>query len=150
MSPAETLTTARLELRRSTAEQLRALVVGPEEFTREFGPAVEPGYNEFPEALNYTLNKLATAGAGAAWWAPFLVTHRESGAVIGLCGFKGPADADGVIELGYGIAPQFRGQGLATEAAGASASPASSPTRCRRTTPRRACWPSAAFTASPK
>ncbi len=119
MSPAETLTTARLELRRSTAEQLRALVVGPEEFTREFGPAVEPGYNEFPEALNYTLNKLATAGAGAAWWAPFLVTHRESGAVIGLCGFKGPADADGVIELGYGIAPQFRGQGLATESASA-------------------------------
>ena len=119
MIPAETLATPRLELRRSTPDQLRALVVGPAEFTRQFGPSVADGYNEFPEALNYSLGKLATAGAAAAWWAPFLLVHRESGAVIGLCGFKGPADADGVIELGYGIAPAFRGQGLATESAAA-------------------------------
>lgn len=119
MNPAATLTTARLELRRSTAEQLRALVVGPEEFTRQFGLSAETGLFDFPHSLNYLLTKMATGGPSAVWWTPFLIMQRESGAAIGLCGFIGPADADGVIELGYGIAPRFRGQGLATEAASA-------------------------------
>jgi RimJ/RimL family protein N-acetyltransferase len=127
MSPAATLSTPRLELGRSTPDQLRALVVSPAEFTRRFGAMVADGYNEFPEALNSTLDKLATAGAAAAWWAPFLVIHRESCAVVGLCGFKGPAQADSVIEPGYGIAPAFRGQGFATEAA---AAPVAEARRC--------------------
>jgi len=37
--------------------------------------------------------------------------------VIGLADFKGPPDADGVVEIAYGIVPAYRGQGLATEAA---------------------------------
>lgn len=113
---ATTLVTARLELRRSTPEQLRALVAGPAEFTRQFGLSVADGYLEFPGALEYALAKIAAAGATAPWWAPFLVVHLAAGSVIGLGGFKGPADADGVIEVGYGIAPAFRGQGFATEA----------------------------------
>jgi RimJ/RimL family protein N-acetyltransferase len=36
---------------------------------------------------------------------------------VGLGGFKGPADRAGEVEIGYGIAPEYRGQGLATEAA---------------------------------
>jgi ribosomal-protein-alanine N-acetyltransferase len=116
---ATTLVTDRLELRRSTPEQLRALIAGPAEFTRQFGLPVAEGYNEFPEALNYALGKMAITGLAASWWSPFLVVYPESPAVIGLCGFKGPAAADGMIELGYGIAPAFRGRGLATEAAAA-------------------------------
>ena len=48
---------------------------------------------------------------------PWTVILRDGGAVIGLCGFlvrpvKGTT-------LGYAILPQYRGRGLATEAAGA-------------------------------
>ena len=114
---AKLLATPRLELRRSTVEQLRALAAGPAEFTRQFRLAVADGYLEFPDALNYSLNKMAVPGLAAAWWSPFLVIHAVDQAVIGMCGFKGPADRDGVVEIGYGIAPAYRGCGLATEAA---------------------------------
>jgi RimJ/RimL family protein N-acetyltransferase len=43
--------------------------------------------------------------------------HRADRAFIGLGGFKGAPDADGMVEIGYGIAPEYRGKGYATEAA---------------------------------
>jgi GNAT superfamily N-acetyltransferase len=42
-----------------------------------------------------------------------------SGRVIGDCGTHGSADADGAIEIGYGLAGPFRDQGYGTEAVGA-------------------------------
>ena len=35
---------------------------------------------------------------------------------MGLGGFKGPPSAEGVVEIGYAVAPAFRCQGLATDA----------------------------------
>lgn len=52
-----------------------------------------------------------------AGWLFWLVVER--GAVVGTAGFKGPPDADGAVELGYGLVPGARGRGLATEAVGA-------------------------------
>ena len=37
--------------------------------------------------------------------------------MIGTCGFKGPPTDDGTVEIGYGVLPEFRRQGHATEAA---------------------------------
>lgn len=39
-----------------------------------------------------------------------------AGAVVGDCGWRGPPDGDGVVEIGYGLSPSARGQGLGTEA----------------------------------
>jgi RimJ/RimL family protein N-acetyltransferase len=38
------------------------------------------------------------------------------GAVVGDCGWAGPPDADGTVEIAYGLAPPARRQGLGTEA----------------------------------
>ena len=46
----------------------------------------------------------------------FHVVHRDTGLVVGTCGFKGPP-ADGVVEIAYGVAPDHQGKGYATEAA---------------------------------
>lgn len=43
----------------------------------------------------------------------FLIT--EEGVVVGDCGWFGPP-VDGVVEIGYGVAPSVRGRGLATAA----------------------------------
>jgi [ribosomal protein S5]-alanine N-acetyltransferase len=37
--------------------------------------------------------------------------------VIGLCGFNGPPDCDGVVEIAYSIAPGYQHRGYATEVA---------------------------------
>lgn len=47
------------------------------------------------------------------------MTEREGNEVVGSAGFKGPPDADGVVEIAYGVAPSREGRGYATEAAGA-------------------------------
>jgi [ribosomal protein S5]-alanine N-acetyltransferase len=38
-------------------------------------------------------------------------------AAIGMCLFKGPPNADGIVEIAYGIDPEHQGRGYATEAA---------------------------------
>ena len=53
---------------------------------------------------------------GAADWWMYLFVHVADAALIGVGGFKGEP-ADGVVELGYALAPAYRGRGLALEAA---------------------------------
>jgi RimJ/RimL family protein N-acetyltransferase len=38
------------------------------------------------------------------------------GVVVGDCGWFGPPDEDGEVEIGYGLARSVRGRGLGTEA----------------------------------
>jgi len=45
----------------------------------------------------------------------FLVLLVETGQVIGDAGWKGGPDPAGQVEIGYGLAAPFRGQGLGTE-----------------------------------
>jgi RimJ/RimL family protein N-acetyltransferase len=53
------------------------------------------------------------------WTLGFAIVSRATGAVVGSCGFKGPPDANGIVEIAYGVAPDHRGRGYATEAAAA-------------------------------
>ncbi|QEL14511.1 GNAT family N-acetyltransferase [Limnoglobus roseus] len=61
--------------------------------------------------------KLLAPGAANPWLHGFIVLHQESQLIIGGCGFKGPPDKDGVVEIGYGITPAFEGKGHATASA---------------------------------
>lgn len=45
------------------------------------------------------------------------MVHRITGALVGTCGFKGPPEAEGIVEIAYGVAPDHQGKGYATEAA---------------------------------
>jgi [ribosomal protein S5]-alanine N-acetyltransferase len=47
----------------------------------------------------------------------FSLVRKDSGAVIGQCGFRGPPDADGMVEIAYGVSSDQEGNGFATEAA---------------------------------
>jgi ribosomal-protein-alanine N-acetyltransferase len=46
----------------------------------------------------------------------YKITFRAIGQVVGGCGFLGPPDATGSVEIGYGLVPSERGKGIATEA----------------------------------
>lgn len=63
------------------------------------------------------LARLYGATAPDQWTLGFALVHRESGAVVGKAGFKGPPGTDGMVELAYGVAPEHQGKGYATEAA---------------------------------
>jgi RimJ/RimL family protein N-acetyltransferase len=51
------------------------------------------------------------------WTLGFVVFHRNLEIVVGGCGFKGPPDKEGVVEIAYGIDSAHQGKGYATEAA---------------------------------
>jgi RimJ/RimL family protein N-acetyltransferase len=78
--------------------------------------SVADGYLEFSGALEQALDDLKS-GANQPEWATHLFTYPEDDRLIGLGGYHSAPNTEGVVELGYGIAPAYRGRGFATEAA---------------------------------
>ncbi|MFM9960779.1 MAG: GNAT family N-acetyltransferase [Planctomycetaceae bacterium] len=63
------------------------------------------------------LERALAATESDPWLHGFKVRLREGGTIIGDAAFKGPPSEDGVVEIAYGIEPEYQGRGFATEAA---------------------------------
>jgi RimJ/RimL family protein N-acetyltransferase len=49
-------------------------------------------------------------------WGAWVLIEPETGLAVGGAGFHGPPSADGSVEIGYGVAADCQGRGLATTA----------------------------------
>jgi RimJ/RimL family protein N-acetyltransferase len=65
------------------------------------------------------------------WTLGFDIVDERTGVRVGECGFKGRPDADGMVELAYGVSPSHQGKGFATAAARALVTYALRDTRVR-------------------
>lgn len=86
------------------------------------------------EKANLSPDWLALVDAATSadpWIHGFALVQRIDDAVVGSCGFKGPPTLDGVVEIAYVVAPEYQGNGYATEAAQALVSYAFSHSRVR-------------------
>jgi len=87
------------------------------------------------EAMQYFLEKLTAGGREAAGWYGWYALRKAEGdtprTLIGTGGFMGPPDA-GTAEIGYSIAADWRGQGLATELVGGLVQQAAATGQVRR------------------
>jgi [ribosomal protein S5]-alanine N-acetyltransferase len=108
--------TKNLSLIPCTIPHLEKLLEGNEAFEVAYDLRVIEGYIEFDGVLEYTLDILK-AGKVSSEWASYFFIHRDDKALIGLGGYKGQPDENGSVEIGYGVAPAYRGKGYATEAA---------------------------------
>jgi RimJ/RimL family protein N-acetyltransferase len=116
------LETSRLTLVPSAPQQILTLIDDPERIEEVAGLRAAEGVRAgfvSAEVSPAWLAALRAASAPDLWRHGFFVVHRETGTVIGSAGFKGPPDADGSVEIAYGIVPGFEGKGYATEAAAA-------------------------------
>lgn len=96
------LRTSRLHLEPITAQVALSIAAGDV-------AGLDPG-DGWPHAN--TKNGVAMAlehGQPAGWLV------RWEGQVIGDCGIHAPADDDGCVEIGYGLAGPYRGRGFGTE-----------------------------------
>ena len=85
-------------------------------FCELIGSPVPRGWPEFPEAIGFTLQHLQTAPeADRSWSMQFFVDHA-TGRLIGSGGFAAPP-VERAVEIGYEVAPEFRGRGFGTAAA---------------------------------
>lgn len=127
-----TILTRNLVLAAHLPRHLRALLLGPEEFETVAGLRVADGIREqLMSATADFLSRLASAKQADPWQFGFAVIHKNDNVLIGMGGFPGPPDAEGVAEIAYGIAPSYQGKGYATEVADALIDFASHDSRVR-------------------
>jgi ribosomal-protein-alanine N-acetyltransferase len=107
---------ARLRLLDGTFELLDAAIEDNARLERLLEATVADGWAGFPEALPGLRNAYRPGELGSLWGAILFVLDRPR-TLVGLGGYKGGPSAEGVVEIGYAIAPAFRGRGLATSAA---------------------------------
>lgn len=123
LTPGLVIRTPRLDLVAMTGPEIMAI--------REHDRSGRMWAPDYPAEGDVLIAELAVqALAAAAWpapvgwaadgtpgpWAPLQMRWRFDGRAIGSAGFKHPPDARGTAEIGYGVVPSMRGQGVATEA----------------------------------
>lgn len=117
----EKIETDRLILRPATQLQLQADISASGKLSRLLGAKV-PG-NWPPEIMRDALpvyfefqEKHPESFGWLMWYCLFKHPHDNQPVAAGSVGFKGRPSADGTIEVGYSMLPQFWGKGIATEA----------------------------------
>jgi ribosomal-protein-alanine N-acetyltransferase len=105
----------RLNLVDGNLELLTAAVAGDGALAGLLGVSVAEGWAGFPEALPVIRAAYEKDPHEHEWGSLFFI-EPQARALVGFGGFKGPPSPDGVVEVGYAIAPAFQGRGLATDA----------------------------------
>jgi RimJ/RimL family protein N-acetyltransferase len=133
--------TTRLSLMVLLPSEIEALIDGDTERAGQLVgarfPAVWPKHMEAKEGLPWHLQYLRADAAQQEWRIRVMV-ERESGVVVGSINLKGPPDAHGDVEIGWGVNEDRRRRGYAFEATTAvlewAASPPCVGSRCSRIT----------------
>jgi RimJ/RimL family protein N-acetyltransferase len=127
MTPAP-LRTPRLRLVPATAAHVRAELAEPPRLHALLDaevPASWPPGEYDRGAQEFFLAQLEAGGdAVVGWYGWYAVRAADAdgpAAVVGAGGYFGPPTADGVVEIGYSMTPEWRGRGYATELARALA-----------------------------
>lgn len=113
------LQTERLRLIALTVEQLSLYLTAPQRLEQELGFPISRS-NITPQARRAIEIKTSKMTAMEQiihpWYTYWLIVIAEEAYGAGLAGFKGYPNSQGEAEIGYGIDPDYRGQGYTTEA----------------------------------
>ncbi|MEM7316147.1 MAG: GNAT family N-acetyltransferase, partial [Planctomycetota bacterium] len=99
------INTPRLKLVLNSPEEMRAAIQAMDEATRE-------------QVSAEWLARVEQADVADPWIHGFQLRLLDDDSVVGRCGFKAPP-ADGMVEIAYGVEPDYEGRGFATECAAA-------------------------------
>jgi GNAT superfamily N-acetyltransferase len=109
------LKTARLTLVALSMAQLKIIVAQPGRPVNGISLAADLITPIVQRVIGMKLAKMEPAPAVQhPWFTYWLIALAHTG--IGLVGFKGFPDAQGQVEIGYGLAPTYRNRGYTTEA----------------------------------
>jgi RimJ/RimL family protein N-acetyltransferase len=93
---------------------LDAALAGPAALAQALGHDVADGWEVFEQSVGRTRDAVARDPASMRWGTRFFVCD-DPPTLVGWGGFKGPPQ-DGAVEIGYAVAPGWRGRGVASAA----------------------------------
>jgi RimJ/RimL family protein N-acetyltransferase len=108
--------TRRLRLIPLELEHVVALEGGTDGLAALLGTAIPQGWPHFPEAYSRQFFSRTDGDPDPRVWGSYLFLLRDGSSLVGSGGFKGKP-REGLVEIGYEVAPPFQNQGFATEAA---------------------------------
>jgi RimJ/RimL family protein N-acetyltransferase len=108
--------TERLKLIPCDNAHFDTLLEDEKAFADLLGAEMAENWLIFPESVSYA-KKMLEKDALALKWGMRVILYKPENKIIGTGGFKGAADENGMVEIGYSIAPKYQNRGLATEAA---------------------------------
>lgn len=111
--------TSRLRLIPCSLSHFEAFLRDENELAAELQVSLADDWLGFPDAraaMPPGYKHLKAHPSAFGWWT-YLFIHASDNTLIGMGGFKGEPDEDGIVEIGYSIATGYRKRGLATEAA---------------------------------
>lgn len=110
--------TLRVEIVQLDAAALRALADGDQVAAERTSPVPLSPYLAGPECRRVWAVRAVQVveDPAAAAWVTGVVWDLERRLAVGRAGYHGPPDADGMVEVGYSIDPQYRRQGYARAA----------------------------------
>jgi len=85
-------------------------------FEQRLGAAIAADWPDFASAMLVSRDKLRADPALSGWWTHLVVLDSPR-MVVGFCGYTGPPNANGEVEIAYGVAPAYWNRGIATIAA---------------------------------
>ena len=115
---AASLSSARLFLVPLTTALVKAEQAGSTSLAKLLGtvaPSSWPPELYEPDDLK-RMERLLQDPQNHGWTLYYLLTQGDPVRLVGVAGFGGAPTAEGVVDLGYSVLPEFRRQGLATEA----------------------------------
>jgi RimJ/RimL family protein N-acetyltransferase len=80
------------------------------------GAETVEGWLAFPESVQQAI-ALLQANSQNLRWGMHIVLHKADNKIIGTCGYNGAADNDGLVEIGYAVAPSYKNAGIESEIA---------------------------------
>ena len=97
---------------------LDAALAGRAALTQALGHDVAANWEVFGQALVRTRDAVAADPASTRWGMRFFLLEADPPTLVGWGGFKGPP-GEGGVEIGYAVAPDWRGRGVASAAVAA-------------------------------